>query len=169
MKNFRLIYIFSWVILLAAIAGITNSLTAGESCDPTTNKAQVLVEQDSQDPSLYEYTIVNNSQSSIYTFTLGVGENFKFDLSAEERFVPEMRFSPAGWKFGANIYTLESDDVYYVWLPVDVKNSESFVAQGASLGGFKMKMPQHSEELKTLSFKVRTLSGCLIWGKVQPK
>jgi hypothetical protein len=167
MRFFRLIFILLWAILLAPIGGMTDSLALTERCEPTT-KVQVLVEQNSQDSSLYEYTIVNNSQSLIYAFTLGVGQDFKHDLSAERRFVPKKRFSPAGWMFGKDIYSLDSDDVYYVWVPVDKKNSELFVSEGDSLGGFKMKMPQPSEELKTLSFQVETFSGCLM-GKVQPK
>ena len=133
----------------------------------------MFVTQDPGDPSLYEFTVVNNSKSSIHSLMLGSTSDGDFEVTLHPRLIPEKGFAPPGWKFFGGVGGItgyETDKIKYLWQRKDKKSKESFIPPGATLGGFKLKMPGPTEELMNISFSVSLYSPHESFsGRVQPK
>ena len=159
-KSLGIVGIFFFIICFMAV-----HFAEASNCKGPSKEIQVTVEQNANNPALYEFTITNRSNAPIYIFELGSKGGGEYELTWAPKFIPEEGFAPPGWKYREGITLYESNDIAYVWLRKDIKKKNQGIT---TTHGFKLEMPGPIDTLKNLSFNVSLYgqTNCA-WGTVQ--
>ncbi len=105
-------------------------------CEGPVDSVKVTVEQVQESPPTYLYSVTNLHSSPIMNFSLGIGDAFEMSPVPENQ--ARTVESPPGWD-GRQLHVQDTPYSRIFWSALD---RNSYIAPGASLGGFRVVMPE---------------------------